>query len=227
MRLLFVEDSQRLQRYVGTGLRRAGHAVDITGTGSDGLWRARSSTYDVIVLDIMLPGMDGLSVLRELRTGGCEAHVLLLTARDAVEDRINGLRMGADDYLVKPFVFDELLARIEALGRRAIGRKAPVLIVGDLEVNAATQTVQRGSRKIDLLPREFALLSYLASRVSEVVSRAEIESHIYDDRVEPMSNVVDSAICSLRRKIDNPGEPSLIVTRRRVGYVLMPEPPKE
>ena len=220
MRLLLVEDSERLQRSLGTGLRRAGYAVDVTGTGTDGLWRATTTDYDVIVLDVMLPGLDGLSVLRQLRDGGRDTHVLLLTARDSVEDRVAGLRAGADDYLVKPFAFDELLARVEALGRRQTGRKSPVVRVGDLELDPAAQTVRRGGQPVVLLPREFALLAFLARRPGEVVSRTEIEAHIYDDRAEPMSNVVDSAICSLRRKIDRPGEPSLIVTRRRVGYVL-------
>lgn len=220
MRLLLVEDSERLQRSLGTGLRRAGYAVDVTGTGTDGLWRATSTDYDLVVLDVMLPGLDGLSVLRELRARGRDTHVLLLTARDTVEDRVAGLRTGADDYLVKPFAFDELLARVEALGRRRSGRKDPVLRVGDLEIDPAAQSVARGGQVIGLLPREFALLAYLASRAGQVVSRTDVEAHIYDDRAEPMSNVVDSAVCALRRKIDRPGEPSLIVTRRRAGYVL-------
>ena len=223
MRLLLVEDSERLQRSLGTGLRRAGHAVDVAGTGPDGLWRAQSTDYDVVVLDVMLPGMDGLSVLRQLRAGGRDAHVLLLTARDTVEDRVTGLRAGADDYLVKPFAFDELLARVEALGRRRTGRKSPVLRVGDLDVDVAAQTVCRDGQLVPLLPREFALLAYLAGRPGQVVSRTDIEAHIYDDRTGPMSNVVDSAVCALRRKVDRPGAPSLIATRRRVGYVLTAE----
>ena len=220
MRLLLVEDSERLQRSLGTGLRRAGYAVDVTGTGTDGLWRATATDYDVVVLDVMLPGLDGLTVLRQLREKGRDTHVLLLTARDTVEDRVTGLRAGADDYLVKPFAFDELLARIEALGRRRVGRKATVVRVGDLEIDPAARTVCRDGEPIPLLPREFALLAYLAGRAGQVVTRTDIEAHIYDDRAEPMSNVVDSAVCALRRKIDRPGEPSLIVTRRRVGYVL-------
>jgi DNA-binding response OmpR family regulator len=220
MRLLLVEDSERLQRSLGTGLRRAGHAVDVTGTGTDGLWRATGTDYDVLILDVMLPGLDGLSVLRQLRERGRDTHVLLLTARDTVEDRVTGLRAGADDYLVKPFAFDELLARVEALGRRQRGRKDPVLRVADLELDTAARTVRRAGQPIPLLPREYALLEYLAGRAGEVVSRADIEAHIYDDRAEPMSNVVDSAVCALRRKVDPPGGPSLIVTRRRLGYVL-------
>jgi DNA-binding response OmpR family regulator len=220
MRLLLVEDSERLQRSLGTGLRNAGYAVDISGTGPDGLWRALSTDYDLIVLDIMLPGFDGLSLLRQLREQGKQTHVLLLTARDTVDDRVTGLRTGADDYLVKPFAFDELLARIEAISRRRTGRKSPTIRVADLEIDIPSRTVRRDGTTIPLLPREFALLEYLASRAGEVASRADIEVHIYDDRTEPFSNVVDSAICALRRKIDRPGQPSLIVTRRRLGYVL-------
>jgi DNA-binding response OmpR family regulator len=223
MRLLLVEDSERLQRSLGTGLRRAGYALDVSGTGADGLWRATTIDYDVIVLDVMLPGLDGLSVLKRLRAQGRGTHVLLLTARDTVEDRVTGLRAGADDYLVKPFAFDELLARIEALGRRQTGRKQPALRAGDLQINTVARTVSRDGVSVPLLPREYALLAYLAGRAGEVVTRSEIESHLYDDRSDPMSNVVDSAVCSLRRKIDRPGEPSLIVTRRRMGYVLTPD----
>ena len=223
MRLLLVEDSERLQRSLSTGLRRAGHAIDVSGDGTDGLWRATSTDYDVVVLDVMLPGIDGLSVLRQLRERGRDTHVLLLTARDAVDDRVTGLRSGADDYLVKPFAFDELLARVEALGRRRTGRKSPVVRVADLELDPAGQTVRRNGQPLPLLPREFALLAYLAGRPGEVVSRTDIEAHIYDDRAEVMSNVVDSAVCALRRKIDRPGGPSLIATRRRVGYLLTVE----
>lgn len=221
MRLLLVEDSERLQRSLGTGLRKSGYALDIAASGPDGLWRARSTEYDVMILDIMLPGMDGLSVLRELRAQGNQTHVLLLTARDSVLDRVTGLRAGADDYLVKPFAFDELVARIQALARRQRGLKDPLVRVGGLELDTAARIVRRDGETINLLPREYALLEHLASRAGQVVSRSDIEAHIYDDRVEPMSNVVDSAICALRRKIDRRGEPSLIVTRRRMGYVLV------
>jgi DNA-binding response OmpR family regulator len=174
----------------------------------------------VIVLDIMLPNMDGLTVLKELRAKGKGTHVLLLTARDSVPDRVTGLRAGADDYLVKPFAFDELLARIEALGRRQTGKKDPVIRFGDLEIDTAARSVRRAGQPVSLLPREYALLEFLAGRAGTVVSRTEIEAHIYDDRTEPMSNVVDSAVCALRRKIDPPDGPSIIVTRRRVGYIL-------
>ena len=225
MRILLVEDSERLQRSLGTGLRRSGYALDVTGNGSDGLWRALGTDYDVIILDVMLPGMDGLSLLRELRAKGRQTHVLLLTAKDTVTDRVTGLRSGADDYLVKPFAFDELLARIEALLRRQQVRKSPLLHVADLELDTVARVARREGKIINLLPREYAVLEYLVAHPGEVVSRTDIEAHIYDDRAEWTSNVVDSAICALRRKIDTSGEPSLILTRRRLGYVLLAERP--
>lgn len=220
MRVLLVEDSDRLRQSVGTGLRRAGYAVDLSADGEEGLWYALGHEYDVIVLDLMLPKLDGLSLLRRLREAGKETHVLILTARDTVEDRVLGLRSGSDDYLVKPFAFDELLARVEALARRTHGIKQPVIRVAGLEIDPAAREVRREGNVIDLPPREFALLEYLAARRGRVVTRAEIESHVYDERSEPMSNVVDASIYALRKKIDRPGEPSLIHTRRGMGYVL-------
>ena len=220
MRVLLVEDSERLRRSVGTGLRRAGYAVDDVSDGEEGLWRARGNEYDVIVLDLMLPKLDGLSVLRDLRAGGIDTHVLILTARDAVEDRVCGLGAGADDYLVKPFAFEELLARVQALARRQHGIKRAVLRIGDLELDSTRRTLSRQGAAIDLPPREFALLEYLAMRRGQVVSRSQIEAHIYDDQAEPMSNVVESAVYALRKKIDPPGGRSFIQTRRGMGYVL-------
>ncbi|HEY2587954.1 MAG TPA: response regulator transcription factor [Tepidisphaeraceae bacterium] len=223
MRVLLIEDSERLQRSVGTGLRNAGYAVDIVGDGATGLWEARSNDYDVIVLDLMLPGLDGLSLLTRLRAEGRDTHVLILTARDQVEDRVLGLRTGADDYLVKPFAFDELLARVQALTRRRHNVKSPRIAIGDLAVDTLARTVARGDKSITLSPREYALLEYLALRPGQVVSRREIEAHIYDDQAEPMSNVIDAAIYALRRKIDLPGRAPLIHTRRGMGYVLQAE----
>jgi DNA-binding response OmpR family regulator len=224
VRILLIEDSKRLQASVGRGLRRAGYAVDATGDGREGLWMAESSSYDVVVLDLMLPGIDGLSVLRELRKKQNSTHVLILTARDAVEDRVRGLDTGADDYLVKPFAFEELLARIQALCRRSYERKNPVITIGDLQINTATRKATCRGKTIDFTAREFMLLEYLALRRGEVVSRSEIEAHIYADSVELMSNVVDSAICILRKKITPPGAASLIHTRRGSGYILESEP---
>jgi DNA-binding response OmpR family regulator len=223
MRVLLIEDSERLQRSVGTGLRNAGYAVDVAGDGATGLWQARSNDYDVIVLDLMLPGLDGLSLLSTLRAEGRDTHVLILTARDQVDDRVLGLRTGADDYLVKPFAFDELLARVQALTRRRHNVKSTRIAVGDLEIDTLARTAVRGDKPIPLSPREYALLEYLALRQGQVVSRREIEAHIYDDQAEPMSNVIDAAIYALRRKIDLPGRPPLIHTRRGMGYVLQGE----
>ncbi len=223
MRLLLVEDSPRLQHSIVMGMRKAGYAVDVEREGAEGLRRAMEHEYDVMILDLMLPGMDGLSVLKALRAAGRETHVLILTARDTVEDRVLGLRMGADDYLVKPFSFDELLARVQALTRRGYGRKNPQIRVGDLIVDTAARTVRRGEKVILLLAREFALLEQLLARRGEVLSRAEIEAHIYDAQVEPMSNVVDAAVYALRKKIDEPGKDSLIETRRGMGYVFRGE----
>jgi DNA-binding response OmpR family regulator len=220
VRILLVEDSPRLQRSIGAGLRKASYAVDVAGDGEEGLWRAESEQYDVIVLDLMLPRLDGLTLLERLRKRGKKTHVLILTARDAVEDRVRGLQMGADDYLVKPFAFEELLARIQALIRRSHAQKNPTIRVGPLEINTSARTVTVAGHAVSLAPREYALLEYLARQQGAVVSRTEIEAHIYDDAAEPMSNVVDSAVCALRRKIDVPGQPSLIHTRRGMGYVV-------
>jgi DNA-binding response OmpR family regulator len=220
MRVLLVEDSPRLQNSVGVALRKSGYAVDVSGDGSEGLYLATSNDYDVIVLDIMLPGLDGLSLLARLRQKGKSTHVLLLTAKDTVEDRVTGLRAGADDYLVKPFALDELLARVEALARRSYGVKDPLIRIGDIEIDPAQRTARREGIAIDLRPQEFSLLHYLALRRGTVVTRNEIESHIYDELAEPMSNVVESAVYRLRKKIDPPSGPSLIETRRGVGYLL-------
>jgi DNA-binding response OmpR family regulator len=164
MRVLFVEDSDRLQRSVTSGLRHSGYAVDVAGNGPEGLWYAQSNDYDVIVLDLMLPGMGGLDLLQKLRDGGRDTHVLILTAKDTVEDRVRGLRQGADDYLVKPFALDELLARVDALSRRRHGVKNPRIKLGGLEMDTSARTVSRGSSAIDLTPREYSLLEYLAVR---------------------------------------------------------------
>lgn len=220
MRILLVEDSQRLARSVQTGLRKLGHAVDVVHDGAKGLSYARCNPYDLVLLDIMLPELDGLSVLRELRAGGVETHVLMLTAKDSLDDRVRGLQSGADDYLVKPFAFEELAARVDALGRRVRGRATPVLEVGDLRVDTSARVVTRGERQLELSRREFALIRYLATRVGEIVSRIEIEDELYDEDTLPLSNVVASTICALRDKLESGGEARLIHTRRGLGYVL-------
>jgi DNA-binding response OmpR family regulator len=224
MRILVIEDSVRLQRTLGTVLRKSGYAVDLASDGEEGLWLATSHSYDVVVLDLMLPKLDGRGVLTALRRQKNNVHVLLLTARDSVADRVQGLRDGADDYLVKPFALEEFLARLEALCRRAYGDKRSVLSLADIEVDTQRRTVRRAGREIELTSREYLLLEYLVRRPGQVVSRSEIESHIYDEQVDPMSNVVDSAICSLRKKLGGVGQASLIRTRRGFGYVLEPAP---
>lgn len=221
MRVLIVEDSLRLQRTLSTALRNSGYAVDTCGDGEEGLWLASSNGYDAVILDIMLPKRDGLSVLSTLRARGHAVHVLLLTARDTVVDRVQGLRAGADDYLIKPFALEELLARVEALCRRAYGTKAPNLTVGDLVVDTSARTARRGSASIDLTAREYLLLEYLTRRMGHTVTRPEIEEHIYAGEIDLMSNAVDSAVCSLRKKL---GGPPIIHTRRGLGYMLSATP---
>jgi DNA-binding response OmpR family regulator len=220
MKLLLVEDAKPLQRALATGLRKEGYLVDVSGEGREGLWLAQTNEYDLIILDLMLPGLDGLSLLQQLRAKGNATHVLVLTAKDTVEDRVMGLRTGADDYLVKPFAFEELLARVQALCRRGYGQKQSRLVVGALELDMADKTVQCAGRPIRLKPREFALLELLMLRQGELVSRTEIEAHLYDATANPMSNVVDSAICSLRKKLSVSGSNPLIHTRHGLGYVL-------
>jgi DNA-binding response OmpR family regulator len=220
MRILVVEDSVRLQRILVAALRKSGYAVDVAGDGEEGQWLAESHSYDVIVLDIMLPKRDGLTVLAALRGSGCTTHVLMLTARDTLADRVEGLRTGADDYLVKPFELDELLARVEALCRRAYGAKLPHLTVADLEIDPLIRRAFRAGQALDLTPREYHLLEYLARRRGQLVTRTEIEEHIYDEQVDPMSNVVDAAVCNLRKKLAAANEAPLIHTRRGFGYVL-------
>ena len=223
MHLLIIEDSERLRRSLTVGFRRAGYAVDVAADGADGLWKASEFTYDVILLDLMLPGLDGLALLRQLRASKgarAETHVLILTARDAVDDRVRGLRAGADDYLPKPFDFQELLARVEALARRSVGKKNPVLELGDLVLDRAAHTVTRDGVPILLAPREYGLLEFLAMRRGEVVSRTEIEAHLYDENADLISNAVDSAVYALRRKLQPPGTTPLLHTRRGLGYVL-------
>ena len=220
MRLLLVEDSPRLQRSLVTALKRVGYVVDVTGDGEEGLWLARSNEYDAIILDIMLPSLDGLTLLERLRAEGKQTHVLLLTAKDTLEDRVRGLRKGADDYLMKPFALEELLARVEALCRRSYGMKQTRIALGEVLIDMSAKSVTRGGIPLELTPREYALLEYLALRQGEVVSRSEIEQHIYAEGVDPFSNVVDSAVCMLRKKMTPPGVKPLIHTRRGHGYVL-------
>jgi two-component system copper resistance phosphate regulon response regulator CusR len=225
MRILVVEDSRRLAESLRAGLRKLGHAVDLAHDGRSGLSYARLNPYTTIVLDIMLPGMDGLAVLDALREQGIATPVLLLTARDTVLDRVTGLRHGADDYLVKPFAFDELAARLEALARRPPAAAGTVVEVGSLRVDLSARQVTRAGRPITLPRREYALLALLAARRGCVVSAREIEDELYDEGTFPGSNVVASAVCYLRGQLAADGEPELIHTRRGLGYVLDETPP--
>ncbi len=220
MRVLVIEDYAPLRKAVAQGLEEAGFAVDAAADGEEGLWYAGADTHDVIVLDLMLPGIDGLSLLQRLRKAGNRAHVLILTARDAVGDRVKGLNLGADDYLVKPFAFEELLARVRALVRRKYEMKDPIIRVADLVVDTRRRAVRRGGELIDLTAREYALLEFLAMRAGGLVTRTEIWEHVYDFHASPESNVVDVYIGYLRKKIERPDRPRLIHTRRGQGYVL-------
>lgn len=223
MRVLIVEDSSRLRQTVGTWLRRNDFAVDTSADGEEALFLARTNDYDVIVLDIMLPKLDGLALLQRLRQKGRATHVLLLTAKDTVSDRVRGLECGADDYLVKPFALEELLARVKALCRRAYGSKETRLVIGDLEIDATARKVWRARQPVTLQPREYALLEYLARRRGHIVTRAEIEQHIYAGECDLMSNAVDSAVCALRRKLAEANPAPLVHTRRGLGYELAAE----
>ena len=221
VRLLIVEDSSRLRESLKIGLERSGFAVDVAADGVTASKLAAHEPYDLIVLDLMLPEKDGFTVLQELRQAGTKSAVLILSAKDAVEDRIQGLDLGADDYLVKPFAFEELLARINALLRRQFDVANNVISVADLKVDLTARTVIRNNRTIDLTAREFMLLKLLALRTGQTVSRIEIEDKLYGMDRFPNSNVVASTVSLLRSKI---GEPCLIHTRRGLGYVLASEP---
>lgn len=220
MRILIAEDHPSLGRSLATGLREEGYAVDLATTGPEALHQARGVDYDCVVLDIMLPEMDGWDILDALRREGRRTPVLCLTARDSTEDRVRGLDLGADDYLGKPFAFEELLARIRAVIRRAHGQASALLRIDDLELNTSRKSVTRAGRPISLTAREYALLEYLAHRHDQVVTRADIWEHLYDGQDESTSNVVDVYIGYLRAKIDRDHPKKLIHTRRGQGYML-------
>ncbi len=220
MRVLVVEDYAPVRKAVAQGLTEASFAVDAAADGREGLWYARHNSYDVIILDLMLPELDGLSLLRQIRSGGTTSRVLILSARDAVEQRVAGLNAGADDYVIKPFAFEELLARVQVLVRRRYERARPEIVIGDLEINTATRSVHRGGTPIELTSREYSLLTCLALRANEVVSRTEIWESLYEFESNAHSNVVDVYIGYLRRKIEFPGRPKLLHTRRGFGYLL-------
>src|SRR6476469_4648251 len=221
MRILLVEDEPSAARFIAKGLREATYAVDVAVNGVAAAEHCQQNDYDAIILDVMLPGRDGLSVCRELRASGSDVPVLMLTARDAVEGRVQGLYAGSDDYLTKPFDFRELLARLRALTRRERRPLAPERIeIGELTIDVPGRRVFRQGREVPLTSREYALLEYLARHAGEVVGRADIAEHVWDEHYDAFSNVVDVYIQRLRRKLDAVGEPSLIRTRRGEGYQL-------
>ena len=221
MRVLIVEDEPRLARNIGRMLRdRAGYAVDISGDGEDGLHMAMTNPYDLIVLDLLLPKLDGLTLLGRLRQAGKQTPVLVLTSLGQTEDVVAGLNAGSDDYLTKPFEAAEFLARCKALVRRSYGSGDSVLRVGDLAIDTQARLVTRGKRRLTLTPMEYRLLEYLAMRKNQVVSKSDILEHLYEFNWERFSNVVEVYISSLRRKIDQGGGDKLIVTARGMGYML-------
>jgi two-component system, OmpR family, response regulator len=224
VRVLLVEDDEKLARAVGRGLTGEGYAVDAAADGDAALMQASVWDYDAIILDVMLPERDGLDVCRTLREQGCWAPVLMLTARGGVHDRIHGLDVGADDYLVKPFDFGELLARVRALMRRAPGERPSRLEVGDLVVDPATHSVTRAGERVDLTAREFGLLEYLARNPGEVISRTRLLDHVWDENYVGSTNIVDVYVGYLRKKLEKPFGRTLIRTVRGVGFALDPEP---
>lgn len=220
MRLLLIEDSVRLRTTLARALTRLGHAVDMAEDGEEGRALFEIHAYDVVVLDLMLPRVSGLELLESWRKRGKDTPVIILTALTGVEDRVRGLALGADDYLTKPFAIEELNARVEAIARRRHGRADSRLQAGDLTIDLAGKTVMRNGEPIVLTAREFSLLECLARRPGQIFSREQIEAHVYSEQDSPLSNAVDAAIYSLRRKLTPDGAASIIQTRRGLGYVL-------
>lgn len=227
MRILIVEDDMRLAEVISRGLRKHAYAVDAAMDGEDGLFFAETNNYDLLILDVMLPKKNGFELCRELRENGSELPILMLTARDAVSDRVTGLDSGADDYLVKPFDFEELLARVRALSRRRPVLLKQQIAVGDLILNRATRTARRGGRMIDLTTKEYALLEFLMENAGRVLTREQIAEHVWDINFDAFSNVIDVYVGRLRRKVDAPAETPLVHTRRGTGYLLSARPPDE
>lgn len=221
MKILLAEDDRKLLRHLSAGLREAGHTVDCAQDGAEARWAVENGTFDMLVLDIMMPQLDGVTLVRGLRRRGLAMPILFITARGEVRDRVAGLDAGADDYLVKPFSLDELLARIRAFGRRQRGELTHLLRVGDLEMDLVSHTVKRGARLIELTNREFALLEFLAQASPKTVAKTAIVEHVWDQHFDGGTNVVNVYINYLRAKIDAPGEPSLIRTVRGVGFALV------
>jgi DNA-binding response OmpR family regulator len=223
MRLLLVEDDPGVLRFVLKGLRERAYAVDTATTGDDALYQAEINTYDLIILDVMIPGRDGFAVCKQIRKTGNRVPILMLTALDAVEDRITGLDVGADDYLAKPFAFRELLARLRALLRRSGELRPPNITVADVVVDTAAQTVTRRGRRIPLTTKEYALVEFLARNAGRVVGRAAIAEHVWDETFDPFSNLIEVYVNRLRRKIDEDSKLPLLHTRRGAGYLFGPD----
>jgi DNA-binding response OmpR family regulator len=225
MRIFVAEDERKVASFIRQGLEEEGYTVEVAADGAAALDHLTGgSSYDLIILDIMLPKRDGLAVLKAARADGVRTPVLLLTARDAVSDKVTGLDLGADDYLTKPFAFDEFLARVRALLRRGSGQRAPVLRVADLTLDPATRDVIRGRRRVSLTAREYALLEYFMRSTGRVLTRPMLAQHVWGLEFDPESNIVDVYVGYLRRKIDEDGERPLLHTVRGAGYVLKEEP---
>lgn len=220
MRLLLVEDDPRIARFVSRGLQEQSYAVDLVANGNDALYQVEINDYDLVILDVMIPGKDGFATCRSIRALGKRMPILMLTARDAVDDRITGLDSGADDYLTKPFEFGELLARLRALLRRPKELRPGKMIVGDLQLDTASQSAKRGNRSIALTAKEYALLEFLARNANRVVGRSEIAEHVWDESFDPFSNLIEVYVNRLRKKLgDRDGKP-ILQTRRGSGYIL-------
>jgi DNA-binding response OmpR family regulator len=220
MRLLIVEDDPQLGAMLARGLREHAYAVDLVGDGDSAVHHAALHEYDAVVLDYMLPARDGIAVAKALRARGMQMPILMLTARDAISDRVAGLDAGADDYLVKPFAFDELLARLRAITRRSGVVLPTVIELGELRIDTRAQRVEKRGSKIPLTAKEYALLEFLVRRRGAMVSRADITAHVWDENHDPSSNTLEVFINRVRKKIDDPGAPSYIQTRRGAGYLL-------
>jgi two-component system copper resistance phosphate regulon response regulator CusR len=224
MRLLLVEDEPRVARFLAKGLREQSYAVDLAGDGEQALYQARENDYDLMILDVMLPLKDGYAVCKEVRARGFRHPILMLTARDAVDDRVAGLDSGADDYLTKPFDFKELLARIRALLRRPREIRPEVMRAGDLVLNTGNHTAMRRGRAISLTAKEYALLEFLMQRPNRIVNREQIAQHVWDENFDPFSNVIDVYVRRLRAKIEEGADRPLIHTRRGEGYLFSADP---
>jgi heavy metal response regulator len=220
MRILLVEDEERIASFVARGLKEAHYVVDVAKDGEKGLFMAEINEYDLLILDIMLPGKDGISICRDLRAKGSNIPILMLSAKDTTDDKVRGLNFGADDYLTKPFAFKELLARVQALLRREIPNKGGILVIGDLELNQLTHEVKRQGREIELTSKEYMLLEYMMLNAGKIVTRTTISEHVWHEDFDSFTNVIDVYMNYLRNKIDKGFKKSLIHTIRGTGYVL-------